>query len=213
MSRRNFSPGTLLAPVPVVMVTCGSAEEGTANIITVAWTGIVNSNPPMTYVSIRRERFSHHLISESGEFCINLVTEQLVRATDWCGVQSGKDHDKFAETGLTMEECSRVSCPSIKESPLCLECRVQEVHSYGSHDMFVAEIVNMSTDEALVDGSGRIRLDRVGLVSYCHGEYFPLKKMPLGRFGFSVMKKKTKKKLAARRRGAARKRAREKHRK
>ncbi|MEA4922286.1 MAG: flavin reductase family protein [Eubacteriaceae bacterium] len=203
MSKKNFDPGAMLNPVPVVMVSCGDAD-GEKNIITIAWTGIVNSIPPMTYVSVRKERYSHHMIEESGEFVINLVTEELAFSADWCGVRSGKDFDKFKEQELTPEKCREVSCPAIAESPLSLECRVTEVHEYGSHDMFVAEIVNVTADEKLIDGSGRIRLDKAGLVAYSHGEYFGLKRSPLGRFGYSVMKSSTKKKLAGKRRQAQR---------
>lgn len=202
MSKLNFKPGTMLNPVPAVMVSCGLGDE--SNIITVAWTGIVNSEPPMTYVSVRKERHSHHLIKESGEFVINLITEDLAFATDYCGVRSGKDIDKFKEMKLTPLKAEKVGCPVIKESPVNLECRVREIHEYGSHDMFVADIVNVQVNEELMDEKGRIRLDLAGLVAYNHGEYFGLKKNPLGKFGFSVMKAKTKKRIAGERRAQAR---------
>ena len=208
MSKLNFKPGTMLNPVPAVMVSCGQGDE--SNIITVAWTGIVNSEPPMTYVSVRKERHSHHLIKESGEFVINLVTEELAFATDYCGVRSGKDVDKFKEMKLTPAKGEKVGCPVIKESPVNLECRVREIHEYGSHDMFVADIVNVQVNEELLDEKGRIRLDLAGLVAYNHGEYFGLKKNPLGKFGYSVMKAKTKKRIAGERRAQARNRNRKK---
>lgn len=202
MSKINFKPGTMLNPVPAVMVSCGTEEK--PNIITVAWTGIVNSEPPMTYVSVRKERFSHDLIQSSGEFVINLTTEDLAFATDFCGVRSGRDLDKFREMNLTPAPAEKVSCPVIKESPVNLECKVREVHEYGSHDMFVADIVNVQVDESIMDENGRFRLDQAGLVAYNHGEYFALKKQPLGKFGYSVMKAKTKKRIAGERRQRAR---------
>lgn len=203
MSKINFKPGTMLNPVPAVMVSCGNKEK--SNIITVAWTGIVNSEPPMTYVSVRKERFSHDIIKESGEFVINITTEDLAFATDFCGVRSGRDLDKFKEMKLTPVPGEKVSCPVIKESPVNLECKVREIHEYGSHDMFVADIVNVQVNEELLDANGRIRLDQAGLLAYNHGEYFGLKKQPIGKFGYSVMKAKTKKRLAGERRQWARK--------
>lgn len=193
MAKREMKPGTMLNPVPAVMVTCGSGEE--ANIITIAWTGIINSNPPITYVSVRKSRHSHKLISESGEFVINLTTEELAKATDYCGVKSGRDVNKIKDTGLTFEPAKEVSCPMITESPVNLECKVIEVKEYPTHDMFIAEIVRVHADEALYDKTDRIRLDRAGLLAYSHGEYFGLKKQPIGKFGYSIMKAKTKKRI------------------
>lgn len=203
MSKLNFKPGTMLNPVPAVMVSCGTEDEH--NIITVAWTGIVNSEPPMTYVSVRKQRYSHDMIAKTGEFVINMTTEDLAFATDYCGVRSGRDVDKFKEQNLTPVKGEKVNCPVIKESPVNLECKVVEVHEYGSHDMFVAEIVNVQVDEDLMDEKGRIRLDQAGLVAYNHGEYFGLKRQPIGKFGFSVMKAKTKKRIAGEKRQQARK--------
>ena len=202
MSKLNFKPGTMLNPVPAVMVSCGTEEEH--NIITVAWTGIVNSEPPMTYVSVRKQRHSHDMIAETGEFVINMTTEKLAFATDYCGVRSGRDVDKFKEQNLTPVKGEKVNCPVIKESPVNLECKVVEVHEYGSHDMFVAEIVNVQVDEDLMDEKGRIRLDQAGLLAYNHGEYFGLKRQPIGKFGYSVMKPKTKKRIAGEKRQQAR---------
>lgn len=191
----------MMAPLPAAMVSCGNGDE--SNIITVAWTGIVNSQPPMTYVSVRKSRHSHHMIKETGEFVINLTTEELARATDWCGVKSGRDFDKFKELGLTKGMCDEVKCPLIKEAPVNLECRVTEVREFPSHDMFIAEILKIHVDESLFDDDGRIRLDKAGMLAYCHGEYFGIKKNPLGRFGFSVMKPKTKKRIAKQQREKA----------
>lgn len=202
MSKLNFKPGTMLNPVPAVMVSCGTEEEH--NIITVAWTGIVNSEPPMTYVSVRKQRHSHDMIAKTGEFVINMTTEKLAFATDYCGVRSGRDVDKFKEQNLTPVKGEKVNCPVIKESPVNLECKVVEVHEYGSHDMFVAEIVNVQVDEDLMDERGRICLDQAGLLAYNHGEYFGLKKTPIGKFGYSVMKPKTKKRIAGEKRQQAR---------
>ncbi len=195
MKKRSFKPGTMLNPVPVVMVSCGDVNHG--NIITVAWTGIVNSDPPMTYVSIRKERYSHEIIKNAGDFVINLTTEELTFATDYCGVKSGRDTNKFKEQKLTPLPAEKVKAPLIAQSPVNLECKVKEIHEYGSHDMFIAEIVNVQAAEEWIDETGRIRLDKAGLICYNHGEYFGLRRQPLGRFGFSVMKPKTKKRLAA----------------
>lgn len=195
MKKITLKPGTLLSPVPAVMVTCGSGAE--KNIITIAWTGIINSQPPMTYISVRKSRHSHGIISREREFVINLTTESIARATDWCGVKSGADVDKFKETGLTPVPASEVGCPMIGESPVNLECRVVEVHEYPTHDMFVAEIIKVHVSADIMEKDGRIALERAGLLAYIHGHYFGVKKEPIGRFGFSVMKKKTKKRLAA----------------
>ncbi len=183
-----WKPGTMLNPLPVVLVSC--AHEGVSNLITVAWTGTVCTNPPMLYISVRPERFSYGLIKASGEFTVNLVTEALARATDWCGVRSGCDHDKWKVCGLTPEPGVEVRCPSVKESPLSIECRVRSVTSLGSHDMFLADVVAVLADGSYIDSAtGRFDLARAGLVSYSHGHYYGLGP-ELGRFGFSVMKKK-----------------------
>ena len=204
MAKRQFSPGAMINPVPVVMVSCGDMQK--PNIITIAWTGIINSDPPMTYVSIRKERYSHHIIEESGEFVINLVSEDLAFAADWCGVKSGRDFDKFKEQKLTPQASSVVSCPSIAESAVNIECKVKEIKELGSHDMFIAEIVNVSADEKIIDEKGAIRLDRAKLVAYNHGHYYPLKRDEIGRFGYSVMKPKTRRKYEAEKRARSRNR-------
>ncbi len=209
MSKIKLNPGAVLAPVPAVMVSCGREGEK-PNIITIAWTGVINSDPPMTYISVRKERFSHDIISETGEFVINLTTEALAFATDWCGVKSGKDFDKFGEQKLTAVESRSVKCPSIGESPVNIECRVTEIKELGSHDMFMAEIVSVSADESIMDGSGALHFEKAGLVVYCHGHYYPLEKREIGRFGYSVMKPKTKKRYDARKRADSRRHARSK---
>ena len=193
MAKRSLKPGTLLCPVPAVMVTCGSGDE--KNIITIGWTGIINSEPPMTYVSVRKSRHSHHLIEESGEFVINVTTEALAFATDYCGVKSGCDVDKFKEMKLTPVPCEKVSCPMIEESPVNLECKVTEVHSYPTHDMFVAEIVAMHVDESIFDEKGRMPVEELGLLAYAHGHYLGVQRKTIGRFGYSIMKPKTKKRI------------------
>ena len=203
MKRRVLSPGAVMAPVPAVMVSCGRDGE-TPNIITIAWTGIVNSNPPMTYISVRKERFSHDIIADTKEFVINLTTEELAFATDWCGVKSGRDFDKFREQKLTPVTSEKVSCPSIGESPLSIECRVTEVKELGSHDMFLAEIVSMTAQEELMDENGELHLEKAGLMAYSHGHYFPVSSREIGRFGYSVMKPKTRKKYEAAKRARRR---------
>ena len=203
MKRRVLSSGAVMAPVPAVMVSCGRKGE-TPNIITIAWTGIVNSNPPMTYISVRKERFSHDIIADTKEFVINLTTEELAFATDWCGVKSGRDFDKFREQKLTPVTSEKVSCPSIGESPLSIECRVTEVKELGSHDMFLAEIVSMTAQEELMDENGELHLEKAGLMAYSHGHYFPVSSREIGRFGYSVMKPKTRKKYEAAKRARRR---------
>lgn len=203
MKRRILSLGAVMAPVPAVMVSCGREGE-TPNIITIAWTGIVNSNPPMTYISVRKERFSHDIIADTKEFVINLTTEELAFATDWCGVKSGRDFDKFREQKLTPVTSEKVSCPSIGESPLSIECRVTEVKELGSHDMFLAEIVSMTAQEELMDENGELHLEKAGLMAYSHGHYFPVSSREIGRFGYSVMKPKTRKKYEAAKRARRR---------
>lgn len=186
-----MKPGTMLNPLPVVLVSCSDGEED--NLITIAWTGIINTNPPMTYVSVRKSRYSHRLISESKEFVINLVTENIVKETDFCGVKSGRDVDKFEVCGFSKMAADKVNVPLVKESPVNIECIVKEVKELGSHDMFIAEIVAVHGEKALFDSNDRFCLDEAGLVSYSHGEYFALERKPLGSFGYSIMKPKTKK--------------------
>ncbi|MCD7730479.1 MAG: flavin reductase family protein [Oscillospiraceae bacterium] len=186
MSRKTLAPGTLLSPLPAVMISCGTMEN--ANVFTVAWTGIINTKPPMTYISVRPSRYSYGIIKESGEFVINLTTSGLVRETDFCGVKSGRDIDKAEKCGLHFEPAGVVSAPIIAESPLSLECRVTEVKPLGSHDMFIAEIAAVSADERYIDSKGKINLQQAGLMTYSHGEYFAIGRK-LGEFGYSVAKK------------------------
>ncbi len=189
MSKLQWKPGTLLAPAPPALVTCGDMEQH--NVLTAAWTGIVNSEPPMTYVSIRPQRHSHGIIKERGEFVINLPCEDIARETDLCGVKSGRDTDKFALCGFTAEPSNLVAAPSIAQCPISLECKVQEVFSLGSHDMFLAHIVAVDVDPRFVDDKGALHMEKARLLAYAHGSYYSLGKQ-LGTFGFSVRKKPVK---------------------
>ena len=188
MPKAVWKPGNMLYPVPAVMVSCKRNNEK-ANIITVAWTGTVCSDPPMLSVSIRPSRYSYGIIEESGEFVVNLVTEKLVRACDYCGVRSGREHDKFAEMKLTEYRSEFMDTPAIAESPVNIYCRVKKIEKLGSHDMFIAEVEGITVDEEYMDKNGRFELEAAGLITYSHGEYFGLGKK-LGKFGFSVKKRK-----------------------
>lgn len=181
----KWPAGALLAPVPAVLVTCG--DEKKSNVLTIAWTGILNTIPAKTYISVRKERYSYNLIKKSGEFVINLTTKDLVRATDFCGVRSGKNVNKFKVMNLTKKSANEVKCPIIGESPVSIECRVSEVVELGSHDMFIADIVCVDVAEELIDKKGRLDLEKANLIAYCHGEYFELGKK-LGKFGYTVKK-------------------------
>lgn len=189
MSKIQWKGSTLLAPVPAALVSCGTMEN--PNALTVAWTGITCSDPPMTYISVRPERYSYEIIKNSGEFVINLTTGAMARATDFCGVRSGREMDKLAAAGLTAEPANEVSAPVITQSPLSLECRVRQIISLGSHDMFLAEIVAVDVEEKLLDEAGKLRLEKAGLMAYSHGEYFAMGKK-IGSFGYSVRKKRPK---------------------
>ncbi len=181
-------PGSaLLGPVPPVLVSCGEGE--TANLITVAWAGTICTQPPRVSISVRPTRHSYGLIKESGEFVINLPTTALARAVDWCGVKSGRDVDKFAAMGLHAAPASKVGCPLLAESPVSLECKVFQRLELGSHDLFLADVVAVDVDEALLDSAGKLHLERAGLLAYAHGDYYALGKQ-LGKFGWSVLKKK-----------------------
>ena len=188
MEKQEWKPGNMLYPLPAVMVSCADAE-GKTNILTVAWTGTVCTNPPMLSISVRPERYSCHMIQETGEFVVNLTTEALVRAADLCGVKSGRDVDKWKEAGLTPVPARRVKAPLIGESPVNLECRVEKELALGSHIMFVARVVSVSVDEAYMDEQGSFHLDLAKPVCYSHGTYFSLGR-ETGKFGFSVAKKK-----------------------
>ncbi len=192
MAKQHWKPGNMLYPVPAVMVSCQRQGEK-PNIITVAWAGTVCSDPAMVSVSIQKKRYSYGIIRDSGEFVVNLTTKKLAKATDYCGVRSGRDVDKFAETGLTPCPSQAVGCPGIAQSPVNIECRVTEVKNLGSHDLFLAQVVGVSVDETLLDASGRLRLSRSGLMVYSHGNYFEVGQQ-IGSFGYSVKKKKKQKK-------------------
>ena len=189
MGRQTWRGGAMLAPVPPAMVSCGSIEK--PNILTVAWTGIISTVPPRTYISVRPERFSHALIRESGEFVINLCPASLVRAADFCGMYTGAKVDKFAKCKLTRRFVEEVSAPLIDECPVSICCRVTDVVPLGTHDMFVADIVAVYVDESLMDDKGKLHMSRAGLCAYAHGEYFALGKR-IGGFGFAAKKKSPK---------------------
>ena len=189
MKKQNWKPGNMLYPVPAVMVTCKAKENGSkTNIITLAWAGTVCSDPVMLSVSIRPERYSHDIIEKSKEFVVNLVTEDLTFACDWCGVRSGKNFDKFKEMKLTEYKSDFMETPAISESPVNIYCKVKDILRLGSHDMFLAEVTGVTVDEAYMDESGRFDLSATKLMTYSHGEYFALGKK-LGKFGYSVKKK------------------------
>ena len=190
MAKEVWRAGNMLYPLPAVMISCKSGEER-PNIITVAWAGTVCSSPAMVSISVRKERHSHHIIKESGEFVINLVTEDLVKACDWCGVKSGRDVDKFKEMKLTELPSQKISAPGIAESPVNIECKVTQVLELGSHDMFVAEVVSVTVDDSYMDKNGKFDLGAAKLITYSHGEYFALGEK-LGTCGYSVTKKKRK---------------------
>ena len=187
MSKVTWKPGTFLYPIPVVMVSCGDMEK--SNIITVAWTGIANTDPAMVYISVRKERHSYEIIKNTKEFVINLTNQRLVKATDWCGVKTGAKVDKFKEMHLTKEKSNFVKCPQIKESPVSVECQVVEEKDLGSHTMFLAKVVAINADEKYIDEKGAFDISKCDLVAYANGGYYALGKK-LGKFGFSVQKKK-----------------------
>lgn len=191
MSKQIWKPGNMVYPVPAVMVSVGD-KEGKTNIFTVAWTGNACTNPPMVYISVRPERYSYELIKDSGEFVINLTTESLVKATDYCGVRSGRDVDKWKECSLTEAKAAKLSyAPLIEESPVNIECKVNRVLELGSHVMFIADVVCVDADETYLDDKGSFRLDKAKLISYSHGDYMSLGDK-LGSFGYSVRKKPAK---------------------
>lgn len=188
MGKQHWKPGNMLYPIPAVMVSCGREGE-TPNIITIAWAGTICSSPAMVSISVRPERYSYDIIKESGEFVINLVNDKLTFAADYCGVKSGRDVDKFKEMKLTAQPSQQVKAPGIAESPVNIECKVTEIKHLGSHDIFLAEVVNVTVDEAWMDEKGKFHLNDTGLVAYSHGEYYTLGEK-LGSFGYSVRKKK-----------------------
>lgn len=186
MSRRIWKSGTFIYPLPAVMVSSGTMEK--SNIMTVAWTGIINTNPAMCYISVRPERYSYNLIKNQGEFVINLTNKSLAYATDWCGVKSGAKVDKFKEMNLTKEKAKFVKCPIIKESPVAIECKVKEIRKLGSHHMFIAEILSIDADEKYIDEKGAFDISKCDLIAYSNGHYYNLGKK-IGKFGFSVQKR------------------------
>jgi flavin reductase (DIM6/NTAB) family NADH-FMN oxidoreductase RutF len=190
-TKQVWKGSVLTSPVPPTLVTCEA--DGVKNIFTVAWTGVLCTQPPVTYISVRPARYSYELISESKEFVINLATQELTKAVDLCGVRSGRKMDKFAHLGLTCEKASKVNAPILAQSPLNLECKVREIVKLGTHDMFIADIVAVDVANELVDDNGRLALENAGLLAYSHGEYYGLGKK-LGSFGYSVRKKKKKSK-------------------
>lgn len=191
MAKQQWKPGNMLYPLPAVMVTVRD-KDGKDNIITVAWAGTVCTNPPMVSISVRPERYSCHMLEESGEFVINLTTEKLCYATDYCGVRSGRDVDKFVEMKLTKTEASEVNAAMIEESPVNIECRVEKVEKLGSHHLFLARVIAVHADESCMDEKGKFDLNKAHPMVYSHGEYYGLGKK-IGSFGYSVKKKKHKK--------------------
>ena len=187
MAKQFWKGSTLLAPVPAALVTCGTIEQ--PNVLTIGWTGIVCTRPPMTYISVRPERHSHDIIKQSGEFVINLTTSAMCRETDFCGVKSGRDTDKLSACGFHTVPAQKVAPPLIEECPLSLECKVTDEKLLGSHTMFLAEIIGIDVDERYIDSKGKLNLQQCGLMAFAHGEYFALGRK-LGDFGFSVRRKK-----------------------
>lgn len=190
MSKVMWKPGTFEYPIPAVMVSCGTMEK--SNIITVAWTGILNTNPAMVYISVRPTRYSYNMIKEQGEFVINLTTKNLAKATDWCGVRSGEKYDKFKEMNLHKEKANFVKCPMIKESPVSIECKVVDIKELGSHHMFIAEVLSINASDEFIDEKGAFDISKCDLIAYANGGYYPLGKK-IGKFGYSVQKNKNKK--------------------
>lgn len=187
MAKKIWKPGTFIYPIPAVLVTSGDMKN--SNILTVAWTGILNTNPAIVYISVRPERYSYNLIKENKEFAINLTNEKLAYATDWCGVRSGAKFDKFKEMKLTKEKAEFIKAPLIKESPVSIECKVIEERNLGSHTMFVAEVLSIDADEKYIDEKGAFDISKCDLIAYANGGYYKLGKK-LGKFGYSVAKKK-----------------------
>lgn len=186
--KKSFKPGTMVYPLPAVLVSCGATPQE-YNVLTVAWTGTVCSNPPMCYVSIRPERYSYDIIKRTGCFVINLTTKELARVTDLCGVKSGRDGDKFKLAGITPGKAQVVDAPTVNESPVSIECKVVDIKSLGTHDMFLAEVVNVLVDERYIDQNDKIDMASMNLIAYSHGEYYDVTN-PNGFYGWSIRKKK-----------------------
>ena len=188
-SHVSWKPGTMIYPLPAVLISCGNTEED-YNLITISWVGTICTNPPMCYISVRPERHSYDIIKKNMEFVINLTNEDMAYATDWCGVKSGKDFNKFAEMKLTPVKAEKVSAPIVKESPLCIECKVKEIIKLGSHDMFIADVVNVQADSKYIDPvTETFKLSEAKLIAYSHGHYYKLGE-EIGKFGWTVKKKK-----------------------
>jgi len=188
IAKESWKPGNVLSPVPVVLVSCGGSKGWKPNLITIAWTGSVCSEPPMLSISVRPERFSHEIIQDTNEFVVNIPSLAQAKLTDWCGMVSGRTVDKFAGTGLTPAAALKVGCPIVRECPLNIECRVQQSLNLGSHTMFVAEVIAVQVSSTLLDTKGRLRLEKGGLLAFAHGQYFALGRC-LGRFGYSIQKR------------------------
>ncbi|MCC7299852.1 MAG: flavin reductase family protein [Verrucomicrobia bacterium] len=189
VKKQSWKPGNMLSPAPAVLISCGGAGGWKPNLITIAWAGTVCTNPPMLSISVRPERHSYGIIRQTGEFVVNLPTANQAKATDWCGVVSGRDHDKFEKTGLTSAPALELSCPIVLECPVNIECRVRQTLELGSHVMFIAEVVAVQVSENLIDAKNKLCLEKAGLIAYVHGAYVELGRH-LGHFGFSVRKKK-----------------------
>ena len=185
MKKTIWKSGTFIYPLPAVMVSCGDMEK--SNIITVAWTGIMNTNPAMCYISVRPERYSYNIIKETGEFAINLTTKELAYATEWCGVKTGAKVDKFKEMKLTKQKAENIKCPLIEESPISIECKVKEIKELGSHHMFIADVLSIDVAEKYIDDKGAFDISKCELIAYANGGYYELDKK-IGKFGYSVQK-------------------------
>jgi len=188
IKKKSLKPGNMLSPLPVVLVSCGGTPKWKPNLITIAWTGSVCSEPPMLTISVRPERYSHEIIKATREFVVNVPSLQQAGATDWCGMVSGRSVDKFTATGLTPAPALKLRCPIVLQCPLNIECRIRQSLLLGSHTMFVAEVIAVQVSATLVDAKGRLRLEKGGLIAFAHGQYFALGRC-LGRFGFSVRKR------------------------
>ena len=188
-SHVSWKPGTMIYPLPAVLISCGSTPED-YNLITISWVGTICTNPPMCYISVRPERHSYDIIKKNMEFVINLTNEEMAYATDWCGVKSGRDFNKFAEMKLTPVKGEKVAAPIVRESPLCIECKVKEIVKLGSHDMFIAEVINVQADSKYIDPeTDTFKLSEAKLIAYSHGHYYKLGE-EIGKFGWTVQKKK-----------------------
>lgn len=186
MSKISWRPGTQIYPLPAVIVTCGNSPENW-NMLTVAWTGTICSDPAMCYISVRPERASYPLLVENMEYTINLTTKKMAFATDWVGVRSGRDFNKWEKTGLTPLPGEKVFSPTISESPVSIECRVKEIIKLGTHDMFISDVLNVRVDSEFMEENGKFNLEKAALIAYSHGHYYELGEI-IGKFGFSVKK-------------------------